>query len=141
MLPMTQTFEHTMVKSRSWVDEVAVELDLVDPDRALHALRAGLHAIRDWLPLHEAVALGAQMPLLVRGLYYEGWKPGSRPPGRERAAVYAVVRRELDHTPLIAGNVLHAVMRVLMRHVSAGEIDHIIAVLPHRIAQLWFDAV
>ncbi|HTR54843.1 MAG TPA: DUF2267 domain-containing protein [Kofleriaceae bacterium] len=141
MLPMTQTFEHTIVKSRGWVDHVAAELGTADPDRAIHGLRAGLHAIRDWLPLHEAVALGAQLPLLVRGLYYENWKPGTHPPGRDRDAILGAVRRELEHTTLVAGDVLRAVIRVLMRHVSSGEIDHVIAVLPKPIAALWFDAM
>lgn len=141
MLPMTHTFEHTIVKSRGWIDDVAAELGIADPERAVHALRAGLHAIRDWLPVHEAVALGAQLPMLLRGLYYENWKPGAHPPGRDREAILAVVRGELARASLVAGDVLRAVIRVLMRHVSTGEVDHIVSVLPKPIAQLWFDAM
>ena len=141
MLPMTQTFEHTVVKSRGWIDDVAGELGTLDSEHAIHALRAGLHAIRDWLPLHEAVGLGAQLPMLVRGLYYEGWKPSAQAPGRDRDAILAVVRRELGRAPLVATDVFRAVTRVVMRHVSPGEIDHIVAVLPKPIAQLWLDAM
>jgi uncharacterized protein (DUF2267 family) len=32
-----------------------------------------LHAPRDRLPPEVAVHLGAQFPMLVRGVYYEGW--------------------------------------------------------------------
>ena len=143
MLPMPQTFVHTVEKSRRWVDELAMELHVADPDRALHALRAGLHAIRDWLPDREVVALGAQLPMLIRGIYYEGWRLGTRQHGRDRDAIYAAIRRELAHDPLTATatNVLTAVIHLLFRHVSNGEIDHIIHVLPKPIAELWLAAM
>jgi uncharacterized protein (DUF2267 family) len=37
--------------------------------------------------------------------------------------------------------VFQAVIRVLIGHVSNGEIDHIIRVLPQPIVQLWLDAM
>ncbi|MDB4954434.1 MAG: hypothetical protein JWO36_2003 [Myxococcales bacterium] len=140
MLPINQTFEHTLVKSRQWVDEVGKELAVDDPDRAVRALRAGLHAIRDWLPPSETVALGAQLPMLIRGLYYEGWRYGKHH-GRDRDSIYAAVRHELAGDTLVANHVLDAVIRLLARHVSAGEIGHIIHVLPKPIADVWMQAM
>jgi uncharacterized protein (DUF2267 family) len=140
MLPMPQTFEQTALKSRAWVDEMGRALAIADPDRANHALRAGLHAIRDWLPQAEAIALGAQLPMLIRGLYYENWQP-TKHHGRDRDAILAAVRHELGHDTLVAGVVFQAVIRVLINHVSSGEIDHIIRVLPQPIVQLWLDAM
>jgi uncharacterized protein (DUF2267 family) len=140
MLPMPQTFEQTALKSRAWVDDLARELALADPNRANHALRAGLHAIRDWLPQTAAIALGAQLPMLIRGLYYENWQPGKHH-RRDREAILAAIRDELGHDTLVAGRVLKANIRVLVRHVSSGEIDHIIRVLPAPIVQIWLDAM
>ncbi len=140
MLANNHTFEHTLIKSREWVDEVGRELGLVEPDRAVRALRAGLHAIRDWLPQSEAVALGAQMPMLIRGLYYEGWRQHKHH-GRDRAAICAAVRSELAGDHLIAGDVLGVVIRLLSRRVSLGEIDHILHVLPRQIAEVWLEAM
>ena len=140
MLPMPQTFEQTALKSRAWVDEVGRALAITDPNRANHALRAGLHAIRDWLPQAEAIALGAQLPMLIRGMYYENWQPAKHH-GRDRDAILAAIRHELGHDTLVAGMVLQAVIRILVGHVSNGEIDHIIRVLPRPIVQLWLDAM
>jgi uncharacterized protein (DUF2267 family) len=139
MMPANQTFEHTLVKSRQWVDEVGKELGVADPDRAVRALRAGIHAIRDWLPPSQAVALGAQMPMLIRGLYYEGWRFGKHH-GRDRDSYYAAVRHGLTGDTLVAHDVLTAVIHLLVRHVSGGEIEHIMHVLPRSIAQLWIEA-
>ena len=140
MLAINRTFEHTLLKSREWVDEVGRELGLVDPDRAVRALRAGLHAIRDWLPQAETIALGAQMPMLIRGMFYEGWRH-RRPSGRDREAICAAVRDELAGDRMIASDVLGVVIRLLSRHVSCGEIDHILHVLPRAIADVWLEAM
>ncbi len=48
---------------------------------AYSALRAVLHALRDRLTAQQATHLGAQLPLLVRGIYYEGWHAAQKPTG------------------------------------------------------------
>src|SRR2546421_7375629 len=67
-------FDKTLQTTNIWLDEIMEELG---PDRqvAWHALGAGLHALRDRLQVGLAVHLGAQLPLLVRGLYYDQWRP------------------------------------------------------------------
>ena len=141
MLPINQTFAHTLIKSRRWVDELADELGLADPDRAMRALRAGLHGVRDFLPDGSVVALGAQLPMLIRGLYYDGWRPGKHHRGRDRDAIYAVVRSQLGNETITATRILAAVIHLLARHVSRGEMEHIVFVLPRQIADLWTAAI
>ncbi len=141
MLPINQTFAHTLIKSRRWVDELAEDLGLADPDRAIRALRAGLHGVRDFLPDGAVVALGAQLPMLIRGLYYDGWRQGKHHHGRDRDAIHAVLRSQLGNETISATRILEAVIHLLARHVSRGEMEHIVFVLPRQIAALWAAAI
>lgn len=127
--------------SRRWLHELVEGLQLPDEDagRALHALRAGLHAIRDRLPATEAVHLGAQLPTLVRGIYYDGFRlTNDESKIRSRAEMIQRVQRELEPDKrLSAPAVLHAVIDLLERHVSPGEIEKVVSTLPKAIAELW----
>jgi len=69
-------FDKTLQTTHIWLDELML---VIGPDRqvALHVLGAVLRAIRDRVPLGLAVHLGSQLPLLVRGVYYDQW-PGIR---------------------------------------------------------------
>jgi uncharacterized protein (DUF2267 family) len=126
-----------------WLKELMenLELDMPDQARALHALRAGLHAIRDRLPTNEVIDLGAQLPTLLRGLYYEGWSPDVSPGRiRTRAAMIARVKRELGKdTSIDPVDVLRAVIHLIVEHVSNGEIHDILSTLPGPIAELWYE--
>jgi uncharacterized protein (DUF2267 family) len=128
--------------ANTWLNELGENLGLSPQDaaHALRALRAGLHAIRDRLPAAEVVDLGAQLPTLIRGLYYEGWRLANDPTRiRDRAAMIARVREELATDPLDPVDVLRAVIHLLVEHVSPGEILDVVATLPSRIAELWQD--
>src|SRR5437660_480544 len=72
-LPWVRTLQITNI----WLDEI---METLGPDRqvAWHALGAVLRALRDRLPIGLAVHLGAQLPLLVRGLYYDQWAPSEQ---------------------------------------------------------------
>ena len=72
-------FEKSSDKADAWVKDMMVCLDTTDPHLALHALRAGLHALRDRLTVEEAAQLAAQMPMTIRGLFYENWHPAGKP--------------------------------------------------------------
>jgi uncharacterized protein (DUF2267 family) len=140
---MHSLFETTYMKSLEWVHDVMRELGTDDERKGLRALRAGLHAIRDRLPAGEAVDLGAQLPMLLRGLYYEGWRLADRPIRvRSFDELIELVRWHLGG-PRLADvdpvEVLRAVMRVLGRHVSAGELEQVVHSLPRPLARFWMD--
>jgi len=137
-----ETFHDALVKSEEWLRELAKTLQVTDDRQAVRALRAGLQTIRDRLPASEVVDLGAQLPMLIRGLYYEGWTLTNDPTDvRTRAQLLDRVRDRLRDPRLDPEAVLRAVVHVLAWHVSGGELDDIAATLPRPIAELWEDAM
>jgi uncharacterized protein (DUF2267 family) len=119
-----------------WVKEMMAELRTADASMALHALRAGLHALRDRLTVDEAAQLSAQLPLLVRGIFFEGWDPTGKPLRiRHRAEFLALVHEKYQpRDDLAADDIMLALFRLLARHVSTGELNDIIFSLPQEIA-------
>ena len=98
-----------------------------------------LHALRDRLTVDEASHLGAQLPMLVRGIYYEGWKPAATP-HRERTLdeflqhVEREMRYNVDVAPMLA---VSAVFVLLDRKITAGEVHDIQHMLPEPVRALW----
>lgn len=136
-------FDVHVDSAKRWLAELGTNLELTPEEapRALHALRAGLHAIRDRLTATEVLDLSAQLPTLIRGIYFDGWSLRNDPHEiRDRADMIARVRKELGPDPrLDAVDVLRGVIHLLVEHVSPGEIDDIVATLPRSIKALWQD--
>jgi uncharacterized protein (DUF2267 family) len=134
------TFDSTIQTTHVWLNEIAEELGWgPDPHRAYKALRAVLHALRDRLHPDEAAGFAAQLPLLVRGAFYEGWHPAGTPhrvrTAREFLAPVAEAFRADAH--LRAEDIARAVFAVVKRHLSSGEVADVIAALPADIQTLW----
>jgi uncharacterized protein (DUF2267 family) len=132
-------FDSTYRTTSAWLKELMRELNWDDPRRAYAALRAVLHALRDRLTVAEAADLSAQLPMLVRGLFFEGWRPNAVPVRERRredflAPVAAAFRDDPGVDPEA---VAWAVFQVLRRHVSAGEVGDVKGLLPAEIRPLW----
>ncbi|MGF1582892.1 MAG: DUF2267 domain-containing protein [Gemmataceae bacterium] len=134
-----RSFDSTIQTTNTWLHEIMEEMGWEDRHRAYHALRAVLHALRDQFPVTEAVALGAQLPLLVRGIYYDGWQV-NKVPLRERKieAFLAHVGQSYEHDPDIdLERVTKVVFRVLANHVDRGEVEGIRRILAQDLRTLW----
>lgn len=139
-MPMPHVWESALHKSNAWLQELAGELGWSDPHHALLALRSVLHALRDRLPPNEAVQLAAQLPLLIKGIYFEGWHPSTTPyRTRTRADFLARVQPPLQRgvPGADAEFVTRAVFRLLVDHVSNGEIEDVRGLLPAELVALW----
>ena len=136
----THVFEPHVDTAVHWLHELRDYLGLEPGQdaRALHALRAGLHAIRNRLPANEVLDLAAQLPLMIRGIYFDGWRLDPAPKRvRHRGAWLQSIKNEIGYEPLLPLDVLRGVIRLLSAHVSNGELEDIVATLPKPLAELW----
>ena len=132
-------FDETLQLTHIWLKRLMAELHTEDRQQAYLALRAVLHALRDNLTVEEASDLGAQLPMLVRGIYYEGWNP-ARTPARERSR-----QAFFDHVDRVlpggfeydADLATRAVFKLLAERVTAGEIKDVRGMLPKDVQTLW----
>lgn len=134
-----RAFDSTIQTTNIWLNDLADRLGWQDKQRAYHALTAVLHALRDRLPLEQAVGLGAQLPMLIRGFYYEGWHPAGKPiKERKKEEFLSHVRSAFrDDDDIDAEKVAQAVFQVIAKHVTPGEVKHVKITLPEEIRSLW----
>jgi uncharacterized protein (DUF2267 family) len=125
-------------KTHVWLNELAEELGTGDRQEAYRILRAFLHALRDRLTIDEAAQLAAQLPDLIRGIYYEGWDPSSTPRSYHDLDTFLglIADEALLDGETRASYATAAAGRVLRRHVSEGELRDVLAVLPEELRAL-----
>ena len=137
-------FNSTITKTNDWLREIQQELDWDDSEKACKALRIVLHTLRDRLPLKEVTDLAAQLPMLVRGMYFEGWNPHHKPSKLKHADEFVEEVNshfpEFDYTEseyIDPQEITRAIFATLSNHVSAGEIEDVIGCLPKGLRELW----
>jgi uncharacterized protein (DUF2267 family) len=134
-----EVFDTTVSKTNAWLHDLMQVLGWQDRQRAYLALRTTLHALRDRLTVEEVAQLGAQLPMLVRGFYYEGWDPTGKPL-RERHSEQFLARIEQEYRgngSIDPERVARAVFTVLAQRVTTGEIEDVRHVLPAEVRDLW----
>jgi uncharacterized protein (DUF2267 family) len=131
-----EAFDTTLEKTYLWLNELAEELGTGNRRQAYEVLRAFLHALRDRLPVESAVNLGAQLPMLVRGFYYEGWDPTDKPEKLHADAFLDRVSREARLGPDEVESAVRAASKTLQRHVTEGELAKSLGILPNDLVRL-----
>lgn len=133
-------FDDTIHTTNVWLKDLMERLDLEEREDAYRALRVTLQTLRDRLPVNTAAALAAQMPLLLRGAYFEGWRPAAGPSNDRTESDFtnhiaeAFSRTKFQIDP---GDIARAVFGLLEDRISAGEIEHVKKCLPEDIRQMW----
>jgi uncharacterized protein (DUF2267 family) len=131
-------FDKTLQATHIWLDEISEEIGS-DRQVAWKVLSAVLHVLRDRLSVELAAHLGAQLPLLVRGLYYDQFAPARQPSDLSSAEDFtaAIARSLAGVRPVNPNMAIAAVLGVLSRHISEGQISNVRQALPHDIRALW----
>ena len=132
-------FDESMQRSHDWLLELELLLGVESQSQAYSILRTVLHALRDRLCPDEAADLAAQLPMMIRGLYYEGYKPAKTPTHiRSRQAFLDSIREECRRIdgldPAVATG---CVFLLLNTRISEGEINDIRHVLPQELRDMW----
>jgi uncharacterized protein (DUF2267 family) len=130
--------DETINKTNHWLEEIARIAGYEDHRRAYVSLRAVLHALRDRLDVEVAAHLSAQLPLLVRGVFYENWDP-TRVPVRmsldeflDRIEVEGKLKGRSE-----AEDAARVVTTTLWSELSPGMVGHLLAVLPEEYRQIF----
>lgn len=136
-------FDETLQLTNAWLKEIMERLGTDDRQYAYLALRATLHALRDRLPKDSAAHLASQLPMLVRGFYYEGWKPSVTPtPERQKDEFLAHVGQAFQRSPTADPELMaRSVFAVLAERLTEGEVRKVVHLLPHDIRALWPDNI
>jgi uncharacterized protein (DUF2267 family) len=132
-------FDTTVHKTNSWLNELMRLLDSSDRRRAYEALRATLHALRDRLTVDETAQLAAQLPMLIRGFYYEQWDPSGKPLKiRDLQSFLALIEQRLTPAyPCDPEAVARAVFALLAARIAEGEIQDVKQIVPSELRSLW----
>jgi uncharacterized protein (DUF2267 family) len=132
------TISHAVQQAQVWLKELRDAGDLADEAEAYAVLRGVLHQLRDRLTPQEAIDFGAQLPLIVRGVYYEGWTPAREPEKlRTQSQFLDALAARLAPHPIDPERAARDVFALLAQHCDSGEIGDVVAQLPAQLKALW----
>ena len=132
--------DRSIQDTNRWLNRIADDLGPRDKQTAYQALRAVLFTLRDRIPTDLAVNFGAQLPVTVRGIFYEGYNPSETPHTyRTREEWNEHVRQNLAETgtPLDPEQVTSAVFTCLNEALNEGIVEKVFASLPEDVRTLW----
>ncbi len=132
-------FDATVQQTNLWLKDIMEQINTEDRHLAYQLLRATLHAIRDRIGPENAVHFGAQLPMLIRGFYYEGWHMAGTPTKtRDIDGFLNGIQREIKRDlgtklePMVK-----TVFEVIAGRIDAGEVKKLVQVFPQELKPLW----
>src|SRR4051794_28711549 len=114
-------FDATIDRSTAWLKDLMRELNWTDRRKAYLALRFVLHGLRDHLRVEQAVHFGNELPMLIRGFYFEEWDLTNKPLSWDKEN--SLLSPEMQP-------VVRAVFRILDRKATEGELEDLSVLLP-----------
>lgn len=132
-------FDHAAAEGNLWLRKLEERLQFDTPEQSLAALRATLHTLRDRLTPEMAVHLSAQLPMVVRGLFFEGWKMTHTPSLDDNLEEFCgrIADQLSPSFPYDPRTVAAAVFDVMWSELDVGETAKIVDFLPRALRVLW----
>jgi len=130
-------FDKALQTTSIWLGEIIASQGL-GRKVALKVLAVVLHRVRDRIPLELAMQLGAELPLLIRGIYYDQFRPAKTPADSGGVRFKDEVAQWLwDVPPLDSEQAIRTVFAVLSRHLPPDLIRDVQQALPKDTRSLW----
>lgn len=133
-----KAFQTTLNQSYEWIHALMDTYDYADENKAFVLLRATLKALRDRINPNEAQDLASQLPVLIRGFYYEGWD-SRKQQKKERTTenFLASVRMHLaGHDDIDLEMAVPEALHLIFEKIDKGEADEVKHSLPKEIQDL-----
>jgi uncharacterized protein (DUF2267 family) len=134
MLRSVDAIERSVHKTNEWLSDLATELGIEDKEDAWRILKVYLQMLRDQLTIDEAAQLAAQLTLVLRGAFFEGFDPGRQDKLRDRDEFLARFAERAGVT--YAARAVEAATNVVRRHITAGEMDDVLSQLPSEVREV-----
>jgi len=123
-------------QTQRWIQELAQTLNLSE-EQAYTALRSTLHRLRDRMQVDEATDLASQFPLLLKGIYYDGYTPAGKPEKMDDKEFISKVHADLNNDPDISPrSVVDKTLTFLRGKLVSGQAEHVRANLPKNLEEL-----
>ncbi len=130
------SLDRSIHKTNAWLADVASSFGTEDRRFAYRVMRAWLHTLRDRLGVDASAHLAAQLPELLRGVFYDGWDPSKVPARYGRAEYISRFARDAGVHDADVAKAAGIVTSVLLHHVSSGAVGQALAQLPREIREL-----
>lgn len=134
-----ESIEHTVHLTHTWINELDELLGWRSKARSYRLLRSVLQTLRDWLPVNESADFAAQLPNLLRGVYYEHWRPATTPvKHRSKADFLARIEHAFVGDPIVHTEAAVGIaLQFLSTKIAAGEVADVRHALPADVRALW----
>lgn len=134
-----EVFDTTLAETHVWLKAVAAELSPCNQHQAYQVLRATLHGLRDRLSPEAAINFSAQLPMLLRGVFTEGWRPALTPTKDHHVAEFlSRIEMALPETFAIeTESAVTGVLRALAGLMDEALLVKVLRQLPVPLRALW----
>ncbi len=128
--------DHAIDSAHTWINDVAREFDTEDREFAYRVLRAWLHTLRDRLTVEANAHFAAQLPDLIRGIFYQAWNPNAVPDKYDAEAYTARFSREANIALDDVGKAAAATTAAVLHHLPVAQVAKALGQLPTDIRKI-----